>query len=350
MRRTLAVLAVAAAVTLDARPAAAQVVVGPVGYAANFSFHRYGWGFAGPGFAYGGFSRGYQWNVAPVWGPVAVGPWGAYGGVYANPYLGWGWGVPVAPPPVVIVQQAAPQPLPRGIAGGFNRFRDDAEPDVPAGVPDIPARPKGDFLVVKPIPDGVGRPPVRPRIPDPADPAGPKFVRPPAGGGLARGLVVPPADPKDLAVFHVRLARFAFADEQYGRAAEQLAFAIAATPADPVPYFLLAQVRTATGDYAGAVAAIRDGMTRDPDWPVSTFRVRELYGRFPARFDDHFAELKAVSAANPGDPTLAFLVGYHLWFLGDKADAAKLFRRAAERVRDPGIVERFLLEFDNKKA
>lgn len=347
MRRIIAALMLVLAA--ESR-AGAQVVFGPVGYTNYYSFNRFGWGWRGPGFAYGGFYRSWNVTPVPVWGPVAVGPWGTFGGVSVTPFAGpgWGWGGPPIVQQPIIVVQAAPQPGGFAQAGGFNRFRPDNAPDLPVNVPDVPARPKGDFLVVKPQPPGVGRIPAKEpeRRPD----QGNIFTGKPAGGGFAGAFDGVPKDPKTLAVFNVRVAREAFATEQYGRAAERLQDAAAATPDDPVPYFLLAQARTATGDYAGAVAAIRDGLKRDPDWPATTFRLREIYGLFPNRFDGHLAELRDALAANPDDPTLTFLLGYQLWFLGNKEDAAKLFRRAAERAKNPGIAERFLLEFDGKKA
>ena len=159
-----------------------------------------------------------------------------------------------------------------------------------------------------------------------------------------------PKDPKQAAVFHVTTARTAFAAEEYGRATERLADAIAADPADPLAYFLLAQVRTARGEYAEAVTAIRDGMKRAPDWPATGFRIRELYGKNPRRFDEHLVELRRASDARPDDATLAFLMGYHLWFLGERGDAAKLFRKAVGKVKDGGVIDRFLAEADGKDA
>ena len=117
----------------------------------------------------------------------------------------------------------------------------------------------------------------------------------------------------------------------------------AADPASPRLHFLLAQARTARGDYAGAVAAIRDGMRRAPDWPAQKFDPRALYGPDAARFDAHLAELQRACALDPADPTVGFLLGYHLWFLGEKAEAVKLFRRAAKQVKDGVVIERFLV-------
>ena len=326
------------------QPAPAQVIVGPVGVRFGFGFGNYAYGFGGPGYGFGGAYRGSYWSLRPVYGPVGIGPYGPYAGTYvspyatpfaANPYFGYSSATVVVTPRAAAGRGPAPGP-----GGLFANLPDDRPPDNPGR----PAVPKGDFLVVKPAAPVPAAKPAPPAIRDP------KFDPFELGGGG----ILPPGDPpkeaRALAIFEVSRARSAFAAEQYGRAGERLAAAIAANPDDPVPYFLLAQAHVAAGDYIEAVAAIRDGMKRDPDWPASGFRLREIYGKAPARLDAHFGELRRAAAANPDDPTLEFLLGYHLWFLGEKADAAKLFRRAVEKLKEPGIVERFLLEADGRKA
>ena len=261
---------------------------------------------------------------------LAAGP--APGQVFFQGGFGYGYGpvffpppplVVVVPPPVVVVQPSAATV----VRAMFPPSDDSVE---------LARRPARDvdpaaFRVVRPQ-KAVRVLPVRPVVPAPAaDPPIPK-------------------DPKLAAVAHVAAAKAAFLVGQYGRAAERLNDATAAAPGDPLAYFLLAQVRTARGEYGEAVAAIRDGMTRAPDWPASGFRPREWYGPAAEAFDAHLGELRRASADRPADPALLFLLGYHLWFLGDKDDAAKLFREAAGRVRDGGVVERFLIEADGKNA
>ena len=92
-----------------------------------------------------------------------------------------------------------------------------------------------------------------------------------------------------------------------------------------------------------AVAAIRDGMRRAPDWPAAKFDPAGLYPR-PELFDPDLERLKAALAAKPDDPALLFLSGYQLWFLGDRKEAVKLFQRASARTKENAIIERFLLE------
>jgi hypothetical protein len=299
MRARVAAAVAAGLLAGAARPAAGQfVVAGGYGYHSHASF--------GYGHTRFGFSAGFSAvSVAPVY-PVFP-YWGGYG-----------WpGYAVAP--VLAVPYAVPVPL-----DGW---------DVPA---DPPRRPRRDdnFLVVRPKKADAAPavPAARPPLPAPAGVA--------AGGPLA----VPQAE----AARQIALARAAFAADQYGRAAERLQAAIDADSTGPLAYFLLAQVRTARGEYAEAVAAVRDGMRHAPDWPDSGFRPAELYAGRADRLDAHLAELRAAVAAAPDDPTVGFLLGYHLWFLGRRDEAARLFRRVLPAVRDAGVVGRFLQSFDVK--
>ena len=101
-------------------------------------------------------------------------------------------------------------------------------------------------------------------------------------------------------------------------------------------YFLHGQARFAAGQYAEAAARIRDGLARDAKWPQSAFDPTELYGERPERFFAHRTALKKALAENPGQVTLEFLLGYQLWFSGEKAEADKLFRAAEKRLAAPG--------------
>ena len=199
-------------------------------------------------------------------------------------------------------------------------------PDPFAGAKTEAAAERGEFVVIRPRKPGEAPPPAPPPPPK-------RIVRPPEG---------PPADPKLRAAYEITQAKEAFVAGQYGRALERLADAVMAEPTNPRPHFLIAQCRVARSEYAEAVAAIRDGMTLAPDWPTKAFELREFYGLAAPAFDEHLTELKAAAKADPGDATLAFLVGYHLWFLGDKPEAEKLFRDAVKQVRDTMVIDAFL--------
>jgi hypothetical protein len=255
-----------------------------------------------PGFGYGFYYRSL-W-VSPLLPYPGYGP--GWGPGYGNPFFLPQPPVVVVPPPVVVVGGAAPA-------------RDD---DLPRG-----AKP-GDFVVIRPAgkaPEGKVVPEldkiVKPRPPEPpaADPFAPPVLAP---------MEKPEADPAAEAARQARLARAAFAAEEYAAAADHLTRAARAKPDDPLTHFLLAQVRFASGRYADAVAAIEAGLRLAPHWPVNEFRPRELYGPHPDRFDTHLAALRKAAAANPGDAGLAFLLGYQLWFGGDRPAAVEQFKKA----------------------
>jgi Tfp pilus assembly protein PilF len=340
MRQTLAVLG-GLLLLAHASPARGQVVFGPAGHVGWGHRSGVGFAFGGKRFAVRGFIGGGSGVIAPVWGPPAFAPWGFFGGPVSVVAPVGHWVAPpvvVAPPPIVVVgfHTTVPQ---YGMFGPDDRPRPGTFDPPPAPDPFARRRvddavKRGDLLVVRP--GG--------KAPEPPEPPG--FARP----GFRPAPAEVPKEPKQRAAFEVTQAKTAFASGEYGRASERLADAIAAAPEEPLAYFLLAQARVARGEYAEAVAAIRDGVRHAPDWPAATFRLKELYGPNAAALDEHLGELKKAAAADPNDPTLGFLLGYHLWFLGEKAEAVTLFKRAARQVKDRGLIERFLAEAEGKKA
>ncbi len=332
---------------------------------------------------------------SPYFGGLAVRPRGfalGYGrplfvpglGLWSSPYAPLGWGgllgpvVGVVPAPIIVV---APHIV---VELGVNA---NPEPPPPAKLPpavedDIPRGAKpGDHLVIRPNkplqpmqplpqlpPPDAPRPPPKPepveRAPARAEPAA-KLPRPEAGLKFPRPEVPAPkakapaiegdpfaakkpvnvekVDPdpvKELARL-MKLGKEAFAAGEYGAASEQFERASAADRKKATPFFLKAQAAFAAGRYADAVAAIRSGLELDRTWPASPFDPKELYGANPAPFAEHLAALRAAVAANPREPTLEFLLGYELWFVGDKVEAKKWFELAEKRLPDPGPLELF---------
>jgi hypothetical protein len=327
-------------------PARAQFVYGPVplyGYSGGYSYsYRSGFGFSfgGPRVRVSGFAGGFVSRSAFYAPPVAFGfaPFAPFA-PFGDPFFG-GWGpgfAPVGPfgAPAVIVPVPVPVPVP---VIGANVA--DPDPDrlldlVPRG-----ARPT-DFLVIAPkkevtVPE-VTRVAVVPR----PGPGGPRIPFDPFRPEAPVKAEVPDADPKKEAARQTALGRAAFAGGDYGRAAEHFERATSADPADAPAYFFHAHAKFASGQYAQAVARLRDGLARDPRWPASKFDPTALYGDKPERFVLHLIALKKAHADNPNEATLEFLLGYQLWFSGDKADADKLFRAAEKRLAAPGPIALF---------
>ena len=152
----------------------------------------------------------------------------------------------------------------------------------------------------------------------------------------------PRADPQRESLRLVALGKEAFAEREYGRAAERFRLAGEADPAAPVPTFLLAQAQMALGKYRAAFDSLQRGLNLDPDWPARPFRPVELYGNNLADYEAHLSALQDVLTANPRDAVLLFLSGYELWFDGRREEARVLFEKAAPALPNRGIVERFL--------
>ena len=249
-------------------------------------------------------------------------------------YPAWGWASPYYfPPPVVVI--APPVPLVHARPQFEPREAFEAIPPLPAPPDELAqarveaAVNRGELLVV--LPNARGN---LARVPEP------KVV--------VKPLAPIPKEPIALAAYRVQIARTAFETGDAGRAAEQLEAASLLIPAEPLPYFLLAQARMARGGYVEAVAAIREGMKKNPDWPANRFRVKELYGKRPEWFDRDLIELRNASITNPDDPAINFLYAYFLWFNGQRDAAVKLFQKVKPLIREKGLIERFLIEADVK--
>ena len=342
--------------------ARAQVVIGPApggaafGGGLGFSYQRShfrAFGFAG---AYS--SRFYSFPAFPVLPPfAAVGPLGFPGAGCFGPPLGWNspwgggfwgptWSWSVSPAPVFVV------PPPIVLAGAI----EPPERDFRGAVvirPDDPPRAEPprllrneDFLVVEPrkaaIPppgkvvpevDRVERMDQLPQLPPPRpDPfAAPKRI----------DRDRPDPDPAREAARLLRLGRDAFVRGEYGRAGELFGRAAASDPKSAEARFLAAQAALAAGAYAEAVAAVRAGLALDPVWPAGLFDPKEPYGAGAGRYAEHLAELRKAVGANPREAEPAFLLGYQLWFVGEKAEARKWFAAAEPRLAGPEVLALF---------
>jgi hypothetical protein len=326
----------------DLAPARAQFVFGgpSYGYSYQYQYQRgFAVGFANgrvrvAGFAGGFASRSAFYSYGPTYFAPAFGPYLAPPGTFStflNPYFN-----PFAPPVIV-----APVPFPVIVAGGGI-----ADPAAVAGarpgVLPAGARP-ADWLVIAPKKEET-IPPVN-RVAAVPRPGVAAAVIPFDPFRAAAAVKVEPveADKKKEAVRLIALGRDAFANGEFGRAAEHFARATASDDTNAEAHFLRAQAQFAAGKYADAVSALRAGLALDAKWPASAFDPTALHGGHPDRFDAQLAALKKALAGNPGVPELEFLLGYELWFTGAKADADKLFRAAEKRLADPAVLALFKL-------
>jgi hypothetical protein len=291
----------------------------------------------GPGFLEPGWGVGPTWGWNPLWGNT--------------PGL-WGSTLGITSPRVIVVQQ------PIIIAGGSGT----GEPNwngggnaVAGGVPLPPQQPAeeprplggkpGDFFVIEPKkknlpPPGVIVPEVD-RVAAAPKPAAPEVKFDPFAAPVPLRGEKREADPEKESARLMKLGRDAFAAGEYGKAGEHFERAAEANPKAAEPLFLKAQASFAAGAYADAVAFIRAGLALDPTWPASTFDPKEPYGANAGNFAIHLADLRKAVAANPGEPVLQFLLGYELWFIGERVEAKKWFTAAEKGLDAPGPIALF---------
>lgn len=355
MMRAARVVVLSAALTfVDAAPARGQFVpVCPPAYRHPLAVRGFGFPFQGPGFYGAGFAGGFYsrsvfvapfgppWSVVPPISTLTPFGW-APGFLPAGWGVGPGWGLN---PPLVVVQP------PIVLAGGnAERNVDDQNPalafeELPRPIDPLPRGARPDqFFVISPrknFPDpgrlngGVDRVAAAPQ------PRVPAFRFDPFAKRVKVEAEVRHAEPAKEAARLVTLGRAAFEAGEYGRALEQFERASAAEKKLAAPHFLKGQAAFAAGRYADSVAAIRAGLELDPAFPASPFDPKEPYGANAAAFAAHLAELRKAVTANPGEPTLQFLLGYQLWFVGEKAESRKWFDLAANRLAAPGPVGLF---------
>jgi Flp pilus assembly protein TadD len=315
LRGTLTLLAFA----LTADAARAQIIVGRCG-ARPFVGRGAGAGFMPPRIPFNGVagSIGIRSTVSVAGFSTPVG----FGG-FSNPFFVTP--AAVVRPPVVLA----------------------GRPSVPVGRPPEPVEDEGNLIVITPrnrggfgggvAPPWAERAPVPRAEPGPGAPIGPPMlpVAPrPADGPIAEAGRL------------IDLGLEAFAEGAYGRAAERFGRAAEVDPEGARPQFLLAQARFALGKYRLAVEAVTEGLRLQPDWAAARFDPRGPYKDNRADFDAHLRQLRDALADSPDEPDLLFLLGYELWFGGDKDEAKRLLRRAKDRAADPAPIDRFLRAAD----
>jgi hypothetical protein len=193
---------------------------------------------------------------------------------------------------------------------------------VPVNGPSIRGEPAGRFR------------PVGPLDRDRARMAAPPAARAP----------IPPENPMAENARLVREAKRAFAEGEFGRAAELLQKATVAAPNLAGAHFLLAQAWIALGKYVDASVAIHRGIRLQPDWPDIGPPTIAIYGNRRVDFDLHRQLLTNAGANAPTDATLQFLNAYVAWFDDREDEARRIFASLRSLVADPAVIDLFLAE------
>ncbi|VTS05477.1 tetratricopeptide repeat protein [Tuwongella immobilis] len=256
--------------------------------------------------------------VVPGYGPVL----GPVGGFYPNP----GWIAPViVPPPVVVV------PPPVIVFAGHNDRAERFEPRI-----DDPVVPKVDpakFDVIMPRKK-------------PANPPGalagmePGFQKRPAPALAIEP--APNANPRLEAERQLQLARAAFQEQMYGRAAERANRALQLDPELAEAQFLVGQAQFALGDFTEATRTLADGATRFANWPNRAESLAKLFQAAPDRLEVRMRDLRTDLERDLANPALNFLLAHQQWFQGDREAATARFRRLMPLVDDSTGIQRFL--------
>jgi Tetratricopeptide repeat len=207
------------------------------------------------------------------------------------------------------------------------------------GEPEIPLNPR-PLPERKPPGRNGGDKPVQPEAAPPPRPDPPK--PPPAKPPDVPRIPHPNPEPRAENARLIELGKEAFADTDYGLAAQRFRQAGVVLPADSQAQFLLAQALLALGKYREAADAINAGLTLEPNWPALNFHPLELYGANVVLYPDHLRRLEEVVARFPNDAVVLFLYGYELWFDGRKDDARVLFLQAQAAGADPAMIDLFL--------
>ena len=120
-----------------------------------------------------------------------------------------------------------------------------------------------------------------------------------------------------------------FKTSDFSVAAERFKAATEIDPTHPISHFAYGHTLFALGRYAESARAIREGMTRYPDWGKVRMNRRSAY-RDPTEFDQRLSRLEAWVEAHPDQTDVGFLLGYYYYFTQQSQRAQETFHRVVE--------------------
>jgi tetratricopeptide (TPR) repeat protein len=97
--------------------------------------------------------------------------------------------------------------------------------------------------------------------------------------------------------------------------------------------------------YGSAAAAVEQGLHFIPEWPSTKGDLRKHFAD-SAIYQLLFEDLRAAAARQPGDAPMQFLLGYHLYFTGQRDAARPYFERALKIDAKHAGAARMLEEYD----
>ncbi|MBX7168475.1 MAG: tetratricopeptide repeat protein [Pirellulales bacterium] len=132
----------------------------------------------------------------------------------------------------------------------------------------------------------------------------------------------------ELAARYIEFGDKQFAQGRYGEAQLRYRKAIEAAPAQALGYLRRAQALIAVGKFEAAADSLEQGLRLDPDFVKSRFRLQALYLDQGDDLTQHTERLRQATIASPDNADLALLLGWQLYFSGNKAAAHEEIARA----------------------
>jgi Tfp pilus assembly protein PilF len=128
-----------------------------------------------------------------------------------------------------------------------------------------------------------------------------------------------------------------FRAQRYGDAYQRYRTAVETAPGMAEACFHEAFALMALGRYSQAAKMLKRGLSLDPTWPKSGFKLSDLYGENRLAKNAHVDALAKAANLDPLDGDLLFVVGVWLYFDGQRERAAPFFQRAAQLADGPHI-------------
>jgi hypothetical protein len=125
-----------------------------------------------------------------------------------------------------------------------------------------------------------------------------------------------------------------FREQKHHEALQRYKNAASAAPDVADAYFRQGFALVATNRFDLAAAAFRRGLTLEPNWAESLFRLDELYGDADLAKQAHIDALAGAALDAPEDADLMFVLGVVLHFDGQAERARRFFVRSRELAAD----------------
>lgn len=136
-------------------------------------------------------------------------------------------------------------------------------------------------------------------------------------------------DSRQRAMQFVAFGDARFQAQEFHAALERYKTAASLAPELAEPYWKQGFARLGLGQLDGSVDSFRRGLTLDPAWPKSDFRLENLYGRDRVAREMHLEVLGRTALEKPEDAAPHFLLGVLLHWGGHAEVSRRMLEKAA---------------------